>query len=377
MPKSQQNPPYLSYLKLFFLLGSAYLVAYVFYPYLWPTFAALVLYVIFLPLNTHLYAFFQNRKGKRWQTLAYDFAAPLSTLLALILIVIPSAWLLRQLILELYRLFEELRLSVADGSFLGALEQIPYLTQILNLYPFLWVDLFNGLDSLLKEDSLFLDPSQMGQWATNILGLVQGGIGITFALLFNLVLAMILLYCLFRDGHKLYLLFVKALPFPKTIIASFINATHETLKAVVRGNLFIACLQGSALALAFFFLGFDGAISYGVMTAIFSVVPIVGTSIVWVPASCYLIFVEDRYLAGAVFIIYSNLMFFVLENILKPKLLDAKLGLHPILLFFAVLGGVTQLGISGIILGPFFLALFRNIWLIYHELEEQEGEEQA
>ncbi|MCB1308570.1 MAG: AI-2E family transporter, partial [Leptospiraceae bacterium] len=55
-----------------------------------------------------------------------------------------------------------------------------------------------------------------------------------------------------------------------------------------------------------------------------------------------------------------------LENIVKPKLMDRKLGMHPLLLFFAILGGLTEFGFTGVILGPLFVTLFMTIWSIYH-----------
>ena len=101
------------------------------------------------------------------------------------------------------------------------------------------------------------------------------------------------------------------------------------------------------------------------IAAILSVVPVIGASVVWVPCALYLAMFEMRLGAAILLAVYCLTILPVLENFIKPKLLNTKLGIHPLLLFFAIMGGISEFGLIGVIMGPLFLMLFKVIWDVY------------
>ena len=182
----------------------------------------------------------------------------------------------------------------------------------------------------------------------------------------NLLFGMILLFFMFRDGPRLYTKISGVLPFPESIVGNFVRRVREMTYSVLKGIVFVSILQGIFLGIGLFTAGIPGSILYGTIAGIFSMIPIVGTAVVWLPAALYLALFKGYYLTAVVLSLYGLAVYLFLENVFKPKFLDSKLGIHSLFLFLAIIGGLKEFGISGIILGPLFVALFATLWEIYH-----------
>jgi len=137
-------------------------------------------------------------------------------------------------------------------------------------------------------------------------------------------------------------------------------------KNVFYGNIVITFLQGAAVGVGLALLGVPHPILLGFVAGIFSLIPIVGTFIVWVPAAIFIYF-TDGIAFALVFAIWAAAANIILDNIVKPKILDKKLNLHPILIFFSLLGGLQIFGFVGIILGPLVAVLFISLWGIVRD----------
>ncbi len=290
----------------------------------------------------------------------------ISTTLSFLLIVLPSVLLVKQLANEGYWLFSQAHYIFSNEEVWDRLTNIPFVSSLIATQPFFWVDIVNILNEASEDFGKYLNVDQIGSWVGNLFRFIRGGVSFTLSLLYNLLLVMILLFFLFRDGPALYQAVKRALPFPESITDHFTHQMQCTITDVLNGNIFVSLLQGAALGFALLLCGFESVVSYGAIAALFSVIPVIGTAVIWFPSSLYLAFVEQRYVSAFLLSIYGLGVYSVLENILKPKLLVAKLGIHPLFLFFSILGGITEFGIPGAIIGPLFLVLFKTIWNIYH-----------
>ncbi|MDH5717149.1 MAG: AI-2E family transporter [Spirochaetia bacterium] len=177
----------------------------------------------------------------------------------------------------------------------------------------------------------------------------------------NFLLSIVFLFFLFRGGEKIGEIIYQNLPFPQDMERQIGERIFGVLDAVVKGNLFVSICQGLMMGIYFWIFNLSTPVLYGSLAAFFALVPVVGTMIIWVPAVIYL------YAAGytiSAFLLagFSFGTYFLLENILKPYLLDKKLNLHPLFLFLALLGGLTEFGIKGLILGPFIVTVFLTLW---------------
>lgn len=167
-----------------------------------------------------------------------------------------------------------------------------------------------------------------------------------------------LYYFLLRDGVEILKKVKTLLPFEKKQNKLLLDQCKTIAKTVFVGNASAALIAGLFAFLAFYIFGVPGALIWAILTAILSLIPTIGTFFVYL--ICGLI---AAYLSGYGSLIGLLIYFIVMdlivrENIIKPKLLDAKLAVHPILVFFAIVGGVQAFGSVGLLYGPLIIILF-------------------
>lgn len=345
------------------LLASGILVFFVYRSYAWPAFLAILLYVGFEGVYVKMLTVFRGNR---------NLAAAICTLLVLILIFGPVSLLSRHLILQAIDLIIRVKDLLASAEILEMATKFPSLTALITSEPFYWVDFQTSYLVMIDKYSSYLDVEKVTSWVGSAYTVVLGSMTFTLDLAANLLLGLILLFFLFRDGRQLYVFLQRNLPFPAHIFHGFVTRMKEILIAVLRGNVFVSLMQGAALGVGLFLCGVPNALFYGFIAAIFSLIPVVGTAPVWLPAAIYLGLFEGSYAKAVILSIYGLATYLSLENILKPKLLDRKLGVHPLLLFLAILGGIKEFGITGVLLGPLFVTLFMTFWSIYHIWDSSE-----
>ena len=361
----------LPYFGIIILIGVFYLVARIFRPYLWLGFWAMLFYISFYAFNRRLkvvlHIMERRRKNKpKIKLSSKDISAALSTLLTLILIIVPGTILTRYLVIEAYYAIGNLHIFLSDQSLFDSMSNLPIIPSLISRQPFFWVELFNIFEDFIKNYGSYLDSNRIGSWIGNLFVFLRGSIRFTLSLAINLFLVMTLLYFLFRDGTAFYRSLRVNLPLPPQITDHFTGQVYQTVLDILKGTVFVSLLQGGAVASALLLCGFQNAIILGLIAAIFSVIPVVGTASIWLPSSLYLAFAESRYAAAMGLAIFCLGAYLVLENIVKPKLFVARLGIHPLFIFFAILGGLVEFGFVGFLLGPLFLVLLKIVWNIYH-----------
>lgn len=172
------------------------------------------------------------------------------------------------------------------------------------------------------------------------------------------------LYYFFKDGEKLITQIKKISPLKdyqdEKIFQNFMNISRATLK----GSFVLAVIQGSALGIIFWLTGISSPIFWGILTALFSLIPFIGTAAVWVPVAAFLL-IEGSYLQATIVLLAGVVIISNLDNLLRPRLVGKDAGLHPLLVFFSTLGGIAIFGISGFFIGPIITALFLSVLEIY------------
>ncbi|MFC1641011.1 AI-2E family transporter [Patescibacteria group bacterium] len=191
----------------------------------------------------------------------------------------------------------------------------------------------------------------------------------SFNAVLNFLFMVIFLFFLFRDGEKIKKRFYKIMPYPDELEKRIVHRMGTVTKDVFYGNIVITFLQGAAISVGLAIFGVPHPILLGLVAGIFSLIPVVGTFIVWIPVAIYLYATGDAVPAFvlSVWAIVANL---VLDNVIKPKILDKKLNLHPMIVFFALLGGLQVFGFAGIILGPIIAVLFIALWEIVRDWDQ-------
>ena len=180
-------------------------------------------------------------------------------------------------------------------------------------------------------------------------------------------------YFLFKDGEKIIQKIVSWLPIRKKTIKKLIDQFEKVTYAVVFGQLFVALAQGVAAVIGFHVFSVPLPIFWGVLTAFFALIPAVGTAIIWVPASFYLVlsgYLTQDYITiakGVGLFVYGVLIISTIDNILRVKIIQAKADVQPIILIAGVIGGVNLFGVIGLFLGPIILPLLLTYFETFKE----------
>jgi predicted PurR-regulated permease PerM len=166
------------------------------------------------------------------------------------------------------------------------------------------------------------------------------------------------------DGRQLmkYLMLLSPLrdEHDKLLVQKFISISRATLK----GTLVVGVLQGVLGGIAFWIAGIPSPAIWGLAMMFFSIIPMVGAAIVWIPAGIIMLLLGHIW-QGIFILVVGIVVISVLDNILRPKLVGRDTQMHPLMVFFATLGGITFFGLPGFVIGPIIVSLFLALGEIY------------
>jgi predicted PurR-regulated permease PerM len=173
-------------------------------------------------------------------------------------------------------------------------------------------------------------------------------------------------FLLLRDGEQLVRRMLDLLPFERARSDAMLARIRDVIYASVYGVLVIAVIQGALCALMFWILGIPSAALWGVVTALTSVLPLVGSAAVWVPVSIYLVTV-GRWPEAIVLGVWGGLVVGSVDNFVRPRLVGERVGLSELVTFFALLGGLRVFGLVGVVMGPLLFAVAASILEVFTE----------
>jgi predicted PurR-regulated permease PerM len=143
-----------------------------------------------------------------------------------------------------------------------------------------------------------------------------------------------------------------------------LNKFTSVTRATLKGTLMIGILQGGLAGAAFAVAGIDNAVFWGTVMAVLSVIPSIGSALVWFPAAIILI-MQGSTVGGVGLLVFCGLIVGSLDNVLRPILVGKDTKMHELMIFFGTLGGIMMFGIAGIFIGPVIASLFVTIWELY------------
>jgi len=146
----------------------------------------------------------------------------------------------------------------------------------------------------------------------------------------------------------------------RRVVGKFVSVTRATLK----GTILIGVAQGFLGGLAFWAVGIDGAIFWGTVMTVLSIIPGVGGALVWIPAAIVLVSTGEVWRAIGL-VLFCALIVGSVDNVLRPRLVGQDTKMHELLIFFSTLGGLMLFGAMGFILGPILAALFVTAWEMF------------
>ena len=186
----------------------------------------------------------------------------------------------------------------------------------------------------------------------------------TVSFFVDLFILLFALFFMFRDGDDIVRGAKHLLPFDKDIQTDMLEESKELIFASVAVGLLLALIQGVLGGLSFALVGISEPIFWGVLIAFFSLVPVVGSLLVWGPAVLWLVFSGHWGKALLVVAICGGVST-VADNIVRPMLLRNRTRLNELLLFIGVLGGIETFGLLGLVAGPTIVAAAMGVFRVY------------
>lgn len=177
----------------------------------------------------------------------------------------------------------------------------------------------------------------------------------TYKTITDIIFAFLVGFYLIKDKDK-FLAYIEGFVKDKGTFQILIDTIRQSLKATLVGGLTIALLQGFLIAVGFLIAGIGGFFIWIIVGAIVSFVPMVGTALVWLPAGVYFLLIGS-YFKGVFLIIWGGIFVGSVDNYIRPLLIGSYMNIHPLLLFFSIMGGVVLFGLVGLLVGPIVVSL--------------------
>jgi len=318
---------------------------YIFRPYFFSFLFAIILY---FPLRIIYNKILRVLKKKA-------LSAGIVIFMLFTVIIIPVSFIMSSLANQTFTLYNMFQGKI-NADMLNAVQNNEKLHSVL--------EFMNIEESELMEKAVSSARQYLFGFFRNITSIISFQV----SLIIKFFCMMLMLFFLLKDGAALGPMMYRALPFPKELEQDVSKRLQKVINVLITGNLFIMGVQGFMLGIGLYMAGFSAPLLWGVLGSVFSLIPLIGTSIVWIPAVIYLIVIKSYF--WAVFVgIWSLLWYVVLENLLKPLVFGKTLSFHPLLFFFLLLGSIQTFGMAGIIIGPIILTLFVSLWEIYKMLD--------
>jgi predicted PurR-regulated permease PerM len=197
---------------------------------------------------------------------------------------------------------------------------------------------------------------------TNAIGLLKG---FTYFFL-DLVLVLFIAFFMFIQGDDFIAEIVKLSPLEAAHNEEILQETETTIKATLWGTVIVAFVQGILGGMGFWVFGLPQPAFWGTVMIPCSVIPVIGSAIIWGPAAVYLI-IMGHLGPGVGLIIWGGVFVSVIDNLLKPLLMKGSRSTPSIFILFSILGGITYFGMIGFILGPLILSFLLALLRIYQK----------
>ncbi|MBN2039138.1 MAG: AI-2E family transporter [Spirochaetes bacterium] len=325
------------------LASIVYIYRFIFWPFLY----ALVIYIVLRSFYRYLLKYLKIR-----------WASSLTVIILIImLIIIPSLIILFTLADQAYEFYIFLQNQYRYGVFNDFINNNALIQKALSYSNVTEAEILKQLVDTLSTTSLKL--------FSNLTGVL------TFSVKFviNVFFMLLILFFLFKDGDNLSEKFYNALPFPEDIEKKVVRRLNSVIKVLLAGNLFIMVLQGLVVGVAFTVFGLNMPLLWACITAVLSLIPVIGTTLIWMPAVIYFM-VEGYYISAVIIGIWCFFGYLILENLVKPKIFGKRLNFHPLIFFFLLLGSIEAFNLPGVIIGPVLLTLFFSLWESYKILNK-------
>lgn len=337
----------------FFVLLFAVTIAFVWLirGLLQPIFWAVALGIVVHPLHVRLVPRLRNSEAA---------AAGVSVLIVILVVVLPLIGVAAAVTREGAALYARMEAGEFGARNVYALAQqsVPHVVRMVERL---------GLEPSRLDGQLSAAVTEVsGYVASRALAIGQDTLRV--AVFFFLMLY--LLFFFLRDGPRLLDGALRALPLGEHRERILIERFAAVSRASIKGTLVVGIVQGTIGGVAFELLGLGTPVLWGATMALFSILPAVGSALVWAPAALVLM-ASGRWVSGVVLVAIGVLVIGLVDNLLRPILVGRDTRMPDYLIMLSTIGGLAAFGLAGIIIGPIIAAFFLSVW---HMAQQEFGQ---
>lgn len=316
-------------------------------PFYGAVFWAVVLAVLFTPFYRKMLARLNRHE---------NLAAIATLLICLIVVVLPLVLIFISLAQEASTVYQNVKSGQLNfgGFFQKVVTALP--SWVVNLLHRFGLDNFAALQERLTTTAVAGSEIITRQ----IISIGQN----TFNFLVSFTIMLYILFFLLRDGDRLVETIRRATPLSGHHKRQLFANLVTVIRATVKGNVIVAAVQGALGGLAFWFLGVQAPLLWGVLMAFLSLLPAVGAAIIWIPVAVYFLLTGAIW-QGVSLILFGVLVIGLVDNVLRPILVGKDTRLPDFVVLISTVGGMALLGLNGFVIGPMIAALCITLWQLF------------
>ncbi|WP_231729099.1 MULTISPECIES: AI-2E family transporter [unclassified Sphingopyxis] len=335
------------------LIGVSLAFAAILLPYFAAILWAVIVAILFEPAYRRLLAVMPARRNG---------AALLTLLMILAIVVLPAALLTVALLNEAASVYQRIQSGNLDPEqiFVAFESAIPaWLSDALDRL---------GIGNIAAVKDMFGGGAAAGVRAVlgQALSIGQG----VFDLFVKLMVMLYLAFFLIRDGETIQQRVSAAIPLQTDHLQLLVERFIVVVRATIKGSIVVAILQGLIGGIVLWALGIEAALLWGVLMGAASLLPAVGTGLVWVPMALYL-FLSGSIWQGIVLVVCGLFVIGMVDNVVRPVLVGRETRIPDYVVLITTLGGLQIFGLHGIVIGPVIAAMFIAVWDIAATMRSQ------
>lgn len=206
--------------------------------------------------------------------------------------------------------------------------------------------------------------------AETVLGTAPDLVASLTHLSIGLGLAVFLLFYLLRDGDRLVGWLQAMTPLPQSVQTKLYDRVDDMTRAVLLGHVLVAIIQGSIAGIGLLVVGFSNVLFWTVLMILLSLLPFIGTFLIWGPAAVYLLS-TGQMLSGSFLFIYGTIVVGVSDEYLRPVIVDRYAEISPAVIVVGVIGGLSAFGVMGLFIGPIIVGALKATIEVFDEQYDQ------
>lgn len=194
------------------------------------------------------------------------------------------------------------------------------------------------------------------------------------AIMANFLFMIFTIFFFLKDGPGFLSKARDFMPFSERHKDRLATQIKDMIVSTVYGGATVALIQGILGGLAYYVIGMESPVMWGVAMAVMSFVPLLGTFSIWGPGSIFLL-LTGSYIKGIGLLLFGVFVISMVDNILRPLIIGSRTKMPTVLILFSVLGGIKQFGMIGFVMGPLIMAAFISVFEIFRHIEDDKEED--